>query len=124
MAKYNYYAIGQGVDPDTGEKITNKICHSWNECQNYIKGVPNARYKGFLTSSEAKEWLKQFSNDDVHNTVIDKHMNNPIKSNNSNVIDKRFNAICKSINVDKDKVLDMLKEQFIQTYNIMMDVDD
>ena len=105
MGKYNIYAVGYGVDPDTGEIVTNKLCKSWDECQKFIKGVNGAKYKGFLTPTEAKEWLKQFNvnndSDDIHSVLneleklitIDKTSNkvsDKTSDNFNNDIDKDF----------------------------------
>ena len=134
MAKYNFYAVGHGIDPNTGELVTDKICKSWDECQKFIKGVSNVRYKGFLTMSEAKEWLKQFNNDDnndIHTVLNDlEKLINIDKSNNknnkiNNVIDnvnKDFLITCNKIGVDSNVILNMLKKQFIETYSLVIDI--
>lgn len=35
------------------------VAASWQECQNFVLGVPNARFKGFSTRQEAERWLKE-----------------------------------------------------------------
>lgn len=117
MAKYKVYAVGHGINPDTGEVVTDKICNTWDECQKYIKGASNVRYKGFLTTAEANEWLKQFNANNIHNDSI---VNELVVDNNTNnnSIDDEFNNICNKLNINKDNVIELLKKQFIETYNI------
>ena len=125
MGKYNIYAVGHGVEPDTGEIVTNKLCKSWDECQKFIKGVTGAKYKGFLTKYEASEWLKQFNNsddNDIHNKTS--NVEKPIMNKPISDIDKEFHLMCEKINVDYNLVLDMLKKQFIETYHMVMDIHD
>jgi ribonuclease HI len=46
MAKEKYYVIWEGIKPG--------IYTSWKECQENIKGFPNAKYKSFETLQEAE----------------------------------------------------------------------
>lgn len=34
------------------------IFHTWKECEESVKGYPNAIFKGFATEEEAKNWLE------------------------------------------------------------------
>lgn len=56
-----FYAIKEGYDGVKGEKITNKIVNSWNECLSYVKGVKSAKYKSFESLVEAEKFLKSHS---------------------------------------------------------------
>ncbi len=47
LAKKKYYVVWEGVEPG--------IYESWAECQQQIKGYPNARYKSFKSWEEAEE---------------------------------------------------------------------
>jgi len=47
LAKKKYYVVWEGLN--TG------IYESWSDCQQQIKGYPNARYKSFKTYAEAEE---------------------------------------------------------------------
>jgi len=38
-------------------KKTKGIVDSWSTCEKIVSGVPDAKYKGFLTEDEAKRWL-------------------------------------------------------------------
>lgn len=57
MAKKLIYAIAHGVDPATSQPIEGIKVYSWAECDKYIKGVKNARYKGFMSEEEADAWI-------------------------------------------------------------------
>ena len=56
------YAIKEGFNSTTNEKIENKIVNTWAECLKYVKGVKGAKYKSFEDISEAKEFLKDAGN--------------------------------------------------------------
>ena len=127
MAKYNFYAVAKGVDPSTGKEVTNKIFTNWEECKPYIKGINNARYKGFLTESEATLWLQKFTTEEENNNkesdkveeIIDDIISNISKNNSTSPVDNRFNEICKELNVDTFIMLNHLKRQFIETYSFV-----
>ncbi len=50
MAK-KFYAVAVGKTPG--------IYREWKQTELQVKGFPGARYKGFKTEVEAKEWLRQ-----------------------------------------------------------------
>ena len=50
-AKNNYYAYRL----PSGER---GVASSWAECEKKVKGVRDARYRGFRTQSEAEAWLR------------------------------------------------------------------
>lgn len=50
MAKKKYYVVWEGLKPG--------IYESWNECQQNIKGYPNAKYKSFPTLQAAEAALQ------------------------------------------------------------------
>ena len=58
MAK-KVYAIKEGFDFSTNEKVENKIVDSWAECLKYVKGVKGAKYKSFTDINQAKQFLSQ-----------------------------------------------------------------
>ena len=55
MAKF--YAIKEGYDSNSEEKIENVIVKTWDECLKYVKGVKGAKYKSFKTLKEAEDFL-------------------------------------------------------------------
>ena len=61
MAK-KVYAIKEGFNFTTNEKIENKIVDTWAECLKYVKGVKGAKYKSFEDINEAKKFLNDAGN--------------------------------------------------------------
>lgn len=55
------YAIKEGFNFDTNEKIENKIVGTWAECLKYVNGVKGAKYKSFEDVNSAKQYLSQGS---------------------------------------------------------------
>jgi len=55
------YAIKEGFNSDTNEKVENKIVDTWAECLKYVKGVKGAKYKSFEDISSAEQYLIQAS---------------------------------------------------------------
>ena len=56
MAK-KVYAIKEGFNFATNEKVQNLIVYTWAECQKYIKGVKGAKYKSFEDINDANAFL-------------------------------------------------------------------
>ena len=56
MAK-KVYAIKEGLNSKTNEKIENIIVDTWAECLKYVKGVKGAKYKSFEDRNEAEKFL-------------------------------------------------------------------
>ncbi|MBU3202607.1 ribonuclease H1 domain-containing protein [Clostridium algidicarnis] len=56
-----FYAIKEGYDSLKGQKVTNEIVTSWNQCLSYVKGVKSAKYKSFESLVEAENFLKSDS---------------------------------------------------------------
>ena len=61
MAK-KVYAIKEGFNSSTNEKIENRIVDTWAECLKYVKGVKGAKYKSFEDINEAKSFLNDTGN--------------------------------------------------------------
>lgn len=59
MAKYNFYAVAYGVNPQSKEPVFNLKFRTWEECKPFVVGVEGAKYKGFLTDDEADAWLEK-----------------------------------------------------------------
>ncbi|GKX66958.1 hypothetical protein rsdtw13_22160 [Clostridium sp. TW13] len=55
------YAIQEGFNFDTNQKIENIIVDTWAECLKYVKGVKGAKYKSFEDINSAKEYLNSGS---------------------------------------------------------------
>ncbi|MCB2296838.1 ribonuclease H1 domain-containing protein [Clostridium tagluense] len=56
------YAIKEGFNSITNEKIENKIVNTWAECLKYVKGVKGAKYKSFEDVNEAEKFLSDAGN--------------------------------------------------------------
>jgi len=56
------YAIKEGFNSTTNEKIENKIVGTWAECLKYVKGVKGAKYKSFEDINLAKKFLSDAGN--------------------------------------------------------------
>lgn len=48
--KKKFYAVKKG-------KVFPVVVQTWGECQDLVDGVPDAKYKGFLTEEEAWDWI-------------------------------------------------------------------
>lgn len=55
------YAIKEGFNFKTNEKVEDKIVETWDECLKYVKGVKGAKYKSFLDIDSAKQFLTEGS---------------------------------------------------------------
>lgn len=53
------YAIKEGFNFETNEKVENKIVSTWAECLKYVKGVKGAKYKSFVDIESASEYLSE-----------------------------------------------------------------
>lgn len=103
MGKYNIYAIANGVDPDTHKPVSSLKVDNWPECQKYVKGVPDARYKGFLTDDEADAWLLLKTKEPII----------PINSADE------FDIFCSSHGLNPYEISKHLKRQFMDTYKLL-----
>jgi len=56
------YAIKEGFNSTTNEKIENKIVDTWAECLKYVKGVKGAKYKSFEDINVARKFLSDAGN--------------------------------------------------------------
>lgn len=80
------YAIKEGFNPETNEKIENKIVGTWAECLKYVKGVKGAKYKSFEDIDEAKKFLNDAGD------VLKKEDNNYPKDCLHIYVDGSYNA--------------------------------
>jgi viroplasmin and RNaseH domain-containing protein len=56
------YAIKEGFNSSTNQKIQNEIVGTWAECLKYVKGVKGAKYKSFEDINDAKKFLQDAGN--------------------------------------------------------------
>ena len=112
MAKYNFYAVAVGADPDTKEELRNLLFSDWNSCKPYVVGVEGAKYKGFLTPDEAHQWMKQV-NGDLYESLPEAMM----KTMQSNVsYDDEFKAVCESLGLFPGETLAWLQKRFVEEH--------
>lgn len=123
MAKYNIYAVGYGIDPDTKEPVRGLKCTNWPDCQKYIKGVPDAKYKGFITDEEADAWLAKFQEDDVKPAVVTQQpwqeKAEKIYEVKIHPIDQNFNITCKELGIMEMDVEHFMKKMFVDTVQFL-----
>lgn len=55
------YAIKEGFNFTTNERVENIIVNTWAECLKYVKGVKGAKYKSFEDINDAKKFLEEGS---------------------------------------------------------------
>jgi ribonuclease HI len=71
MAKKNYYAVKQGASPG--------IYQTWAETEAQVKGYPGAKFKGFATETEARQWLEGKVGDKVASSATKKRVHTPVQ---------------------------------------------
>lgn len=101
MAKYNIYAVKYGIDPDTKEPVQGLKCKTWDECKKYINGVTDAKYKGFLTDSEADAWLGLATTNEIVDSA--KHKS----------VDEDFVMTCQRLGLSVIETEHIIKKTFI-----------
>lgn len=141
MAKYSIYAVGYGIDPKTKQPVYGLKFPTWKECEQYVKGVEGARFKGFLTDMEADAWIDKISDDFVLEDVGVKENtrqktfskpDNPATPaattwddshdvTDDNEARSKFIDICNKANVNPHAMLDKLMKDFVNTYAFMCD---
>ena len=80
------YAIKEGFNSNTNEKIENIIVATWSECLKYVKGVKGAKYKSFEDKNEAEKFL---NGDPI---ILDKTDNNYPKDILHIYVDGSYNS--------------------------------
>lgn len=118
MAKFNIYAVGYGLDPVSKEPVFGIKCQTWNDCQQYVKGVEGAKFKGFQTDAEADIWMENIRKQ-VLGKAIDNILLEPPKDFEFN---NDFVRVCKSIGMPPEKVCNFLQIQFVEQYMFMNNI--
>lgn len=109
-----FYAIKEGIG------VKDIIVRSWDECSKLVLGY-NAVYKSFLTEDEAKKYLGSVDADTVKKQTIKGMEAKKIRKETTNTLSVRlpkevykdFIDKCNNINIDKDKAVKMLIEEWI-----------
>lgn len=125
MAKFALYAVGYGLDPNTKKPVTGLKVTTWKECEKYVKGVEGAKYKGFLTDTEADAWLKKIGENSV---ADDDSAQQPVQQSSATVsnagsgqsaIDEarsKFVDICRSFNINPNDMVNKLIVDFVNMH--------
>lgn len=92
MAKYKFYAV------IIGRKVG--IFNNWPECKESIQGFPNAKYKGFATIEEAKEFLGIINKKDSSKKKSTTKKKKISKNDKINNTDKSIKAIRSKANIE------------------------
>jgi len=80
------YAIKEGLNSKTNEKIENIIVDTWAECLKYVKGVKGAKYKSFEDRNDAEKFLNDAP------VILDKINNNYPKDILHIYVDGSYNS--------------------------------
>lgn len=136
MAKYSIYAVGYGIDPQTRQPVYGLKVPTWKECEQYIKGVEGAKFKGFLTNTEADAWIDKVKQDlgvsgtVVTGTAVKKRSSaksaqeSAVWDDSNDVTDdnearSKFIDICNQNGVNPHAMLNKLMKDFVNTYAFM-----
>lgn len=138
MAKYNIYAVAYGVNPmvnTTQPMVMSMKFKTWEECKPCVSGVQGAKYKGFLTESEADAWLEKtvkelneksnpnpagYSNPDTSDwqAKADK-----IYSAKLHPVDQEFLTTCQDLGLSIHDTEHLMKMMFVNIVKYLKDND-
>lgn len=112
--KVKFYAIKEGL------WVKDIIVTSWEECSKLVLGY-NAVYKSFRTEDEAKKYLnivdvekvKEQTKKGIEKRKIKKETRGSLSITLPDDIYKSFEDKCNNLNLDKDKAIKMLIEEWI-----------
>ena len=125
MAKYNIYAVGYGINPKTKEPIFGIKCTTWNECQKYIKGKKGAKYKGYITDSEADAWIQnikdQVKGDNKEVIPKKKKKADKIYAAKLHPVDEEFMVTCQELGLSIHETEHIAKMIFINIVKYLKD---
>ena len=133
MAKYNIYAVAYGVNPQSKEPVFNLKFRTWEDCKPFVVGVEGAKYKGFLTDTEADAWLSEKVAEILKNGNPEKDPNPEIKQNDLkedvkkltldkiHPVDKTFMLTCKSLGLSVNDTEHMIKQMFVDIVKYLDD---
>ena len=113
-AKSKFYAIKDGIG------VKDIIVTSWDECSKLVLGY-NAVYKSFRTEEEAKKYLGSVDVEKVKEQAKKGMEDRKIKKETIRSLSIRlpkemyndFEEKCSSLNLDKDKAIFMLLDEWL-----------
>ena len=120
MSKYDIYAVGYGIDPNTKKPVFGLKFKTWNECKPYIIGVVGAKYKGFMTEIEADAWLERVNsnNDCPWQDKADK-----IYAAKLHPVDQEFLTTCQDLGLSIHDTEHLMKMMFVNIVKYLKDND-
>ena len=112
--KSKFYAIKDGIG------VKDIIVTSWDECSKLVLGY-NAVYKSFRTEEEAKKYLGSVDVEKVKEQAKKGMEDRKIKKETTRSLSIRlpkemyndFEEKCSSLNLDKDKAIFMLLDEWL-----------
>lgn len=135
MARYTIYAVGYGIDPKTRQPVYGLKLPTWKECEQYVKGIDGAKFKGFLTDNEADAWINKTvskvkgTTSSVSNAATASHnaVNNTSRADKQpaahvadpNQAKSEFVDICNDVNVNPSDMLNKLIADFVSSYRLL-----
>ena len=135
MAKYNIYAVAYGVNPQSKEPVFNLKFRTWEDCKPFVVGVEGAKYKGFLTNTEADAWLaEKVAEIKVADIFGDKHKdkisNSEVKEKADKIyaaklhpVDQEFLTTCQDLGLSIHDTEHLMKMMFVNIVKYLKDND-
>ena len=133
MAKYNFYAVAYGVNPQSKEPVFNLKFRTWEECKPFVVGIEGAKYKGFLTDEEADAWLDTKVAEILKDGNPEKDLNPEVKQRDwkedvkklglakLHPVDEAFLTTCQDLGISKMDTEHMLKKMFVDMVQYLKD---
>lgn len=133
MAKYNFYAVAYGVNPQSKEPVFNLKFRTWEECKPFVVGIEGAKYKGFLTDEEADAWLDTKVVELLKDGNPEKDLNHEVKQRDwkedvkklglakLHPVDEAFLITCQDLGISKMDTEHMLKKMFVDMVQYLRD---
>lgn len=133
MAKYNFYAVAYGVNPQSKEPVFNLKFRTWEECKPFVVGIEGAKYKGFLTDEEADAWLDTKVAEILKDGNPEKDPNPEVKQRDwkedvkklglakLHPVDEAFLVTCQDLGISKMDTEHMLKKMFVDMVQYLRD---
>lgn len=135
MAKYNFYAVAYGVNPQSKEPVFNLKFRTWEECKPFVVGIEGSKYKGFLTDAEADAWLDAKMAKLLEDGNLEKNANPELKQRDwkedikkiglakIHPVDEAFLYTCKDLGISQVDIDHLLKKMFVDVVKYLKDND-
>jgi len=131
MAKYNIYAVAYGLDPKTQQPVCNLKFRKWEDCKPYVVDVKGARYKGFLTETEADEWLAKTiaipfekNVETLRPSEVKAEPVSAPKENKESFYDPDFHQLCVDLGILPSAMVMYLQRKFVEQQKAIKSMQD